>query len=176
MYPLLLFCWKFESMWVWNSNARFWRFSAMWRSVGVVVDGGWVAVWGERMEKLPSLHPQAWILTFPPSLFFVLHFFFLVSHGCPCMCPYFEVWLVFFSHSGYTLTSSSKCDNLSDSSHSEISSRSSIVSNGSVDSMSAAGQDERCSTHSLAVPEPTGALEKTDHPSGISDHSQLAHG
>ncbi|XP_028631700.1 rap guanine nucleotide exchange factor 6 isoform X2 [Grammomys surdaster] len=77
---------------------------------------------------------------------------------------------------GYTLTPSSKCDNLSDSSHSEISSRSSIVSNGSVDSMSAAGQDERCSTHSLAVPEPTGALEKTDHPSGISDHSQLAHG
>ncbi|NP_001239423.1 rap guanine nucleotide exchange factor 6 isoform 1 [Mus musculus] len=77
---------------------------------------------------------------------------------------------------GYTLTPSSKCDNLSDSSHSEISSRSSIVSNGSVDSMSAAGQDERCSSHSLAVPEPTGALEKTDHPSGISDHSQLAHG
>lgn len=77
---------------------------------------------------------------------------------------------------GCTLTPSSKCDNLSDSSHSEISSRSSIVSNGSVDSMSAAGQDERCSAHSLAVPEPTGAWEKTDHPSGISDHSQLAHG
>ncbi|XP_051024110.1 rap guanine nucleotide exchange factor 6 isoform X7 [Acomys russatus] len=77
---------------------------------------------------------------------------------------------------GYTLMPSAKCDNLSDSSHSEISSRSSIVSNCSVDSMSAAAQDERCSAHTLAVPEPTGALEKTDHPSGITDHSQLAHG
>ncbi|XP_052613709.1 rap guanine nucleotide exchange factor 6 isoform X7 [Peromyscus californicus insignis] len=77
---------------------------------------------------------------------------------------------------GYTLIPSAKSDNLSDSSHSEISSRSSIVSNCSADSMSAALQDERCSAHTLAVPEPTGALEKTDHPSGIRDHSQLGHG
>ncbi|XP_035146818.1 rap guanine nucleotide exchange factor 6 isoform X16 [Callithrix jacchus] len=75
-------------------------------------------------------------------------------------------------HKGYTLTPSAKSDNLSDSSHSEISSRSSIVSNCSVDSMPAALQDERCSTQALVIPESTGALEKTEHPSGIGDHSQ----
>lgn len=170
-----------ESMWFWDSNTRFWRFSAMWSSVDVVVGGGWIGYMGKGMEKLPSLQPQACILAFPPTLgLFVCclfsFIFFLGLTRLPLFVPFFEVWWVFSSHSGYTLTPSSKCDNLSDSSHSEISSRSSIVSNGSVDSMSAAGQDERCSSHSLAVPEPTGALEKTDHPSGISDHSQLAHG
>ncbi|XP_012967041.2 rap guanine nucleotide exchange factor 6 isoform X10 [Mesocricetus auratus] len=78
---------------------------------------------------------------------------------------------------GYTLIPSAKSDNFSDSSHSEISSRSSIVSNCSVDSMSAALQEERCSAHTLAVPEPTtGTLEKIDHPSGIREHSQTGHG
>ncbi|KAJ8777421.1 hypothetical protein J1605_014804 [Eschrichtius robustus] len=72
----------------------------------------------------------------------------------------------------YTLIPSAKSDNLSDSSHSEISSRSSIVSNCSVDSMSAALQDERCSSQAVAVPESTGAFEKTEHSSGIGDHSQ----
>ncbi|KAL0607750.1 Rap guanine nucleotide exchange factor 6 [Plecturocebus cupreus] len=75
-------------------------------------------------------------------------------------------------HKGYTLTPSAKYDNLSDSSHSEISSRSSIVSNCSVDSMPAALQDERCSSQALVIPESTGALEKTEHSSGIGDHSQ----
>uniref|UniRef100_A0A8C0R0J0 Rap guanine nucleotide exchange factor 6 n=1 Tax=Canis lupus dingo TaxID=286419 RepID=A0A8C0R0J0_CANLU len=77
---------------------------------------------------------------------------------------------------GYTLTPSAKSDNLSDSSHSEISSRSSIVSNCSVDSMSTALQDERCSSQAVAVPESTGPLEKTEHSSGIGDHSQLGPG
>ncbi|XP_037658170.1 rap guanine nucleotide exchange factor 6 isoform X2 [Choloepus didactylus] len=78
---------------------------------------------------------------------------------------------------GYTLTPSAKSDNLSDSSHSEISSRSSIVSNCSVDSMSAALQDERCSSQTLAVSESTGTLEKTEHhPSGTGDHSQFGPG
>ncbi|XP_058533706.1 rap guanine nucleotide exchange factor 6 isoform X3 [Ochotona princeps] len=77
---------------------------------------------------------------------------------------------------GYTLTPSAKSDNLSDSSHSEISSRSSIVSNCSVDSVSAALQDERCSSQALAVPESTRALEKTEHPSGMGDHGQLGPG
>ncbi|XP_054550411.1 rap guanine nucleotide exchange factor 6 isoform X1 [Talpa occidentalis] len=77
---------------------------------------------------------------------------------------------------GYTLIPSAKSDNLSDSSHSEISSRSSIVSNCSVDSMSAALQDERCSSQAVAVPESTGTLEKTEHSSGIGDHSQLGPG
>ncbi|XP_069932182.1 rap guanine nucleotide exchange factor 6 isoform X7 [Oryctolagus cuniculus] len=71
----------------------------------------------------------------------------------------------------YTLTPSAKSDNFSDSSHSEISSRSSIVSNCSVDSMSAALQDERCSSQVLTVPESTRTLEKTEHPSGTGDHS-----
>ncbi|XP_069447698.1 rap guanine nucleotide exchange factor 6 isoform X1 [Ovis canadensis] len=77
---------------------------------------------------------------------------------------------------GYTLIPSAKSDNLSDSSHSEISSRSSIVSNCSVDSMSTALQDERCSSQAVAVPESTGTLEKTEHSSGIGDHSQLGPG
>ncbi|XP_067852269.1 rap guanine nucleotide exchange factor 6 isoform X7 [Heptranchias perlo] len=46
-----------------------------------------------------------------------------------------------------------RIDNFSDSSHSEISSRSSIVSNCSVDSMCAAMQDERCLPPSLSVPD-----------------------
>ncbi|XP_045678734.1 rap guanine nucleotide exchange factor 6 isoform X1 [Phyllostomus hastatus] len=77
---------------------------------------------------------------------------------------------------GYALAPSAKSDNLSDSSHSEISSRSSIVSNCSADSMSAALQDERCSSQALTVPESTGALEKTEHSSGTGDHSQLGLG
>uniref|UniRef100_A0A8D0ZX22 Rap guanine nucleotide exchange factor 6 n=1 Tax=Sus scrofa TaxID=9823 RepID=A0A8D0ZX22_PIG len=77
---------------------------------------------------------------------------------------------------GYTLIPSAKSDNLSDSSHSEISSRSSIVSNCSVDSMSAALQDERCSSQAVAAPAPSGALEKAEHSSGRGDHSQLGPG
>ncbi|KAM7143295.1 rap guanine nucleotide exchange factor 6 isoform 2-T2 [Molossus nigricans] len=77
---------------------------------------------------------------------------------------------------GYILMPSAKYDNLSDSSHSEISSRSSIVSNCSVDSMSAALQDERCSSQVVTVPESTMTLEKTEHSSGTGDHSQLGPG
>lgn len=77
---------------------------------------------------------------------------------------------------GYTLLPSAKSDNLSDSSHSEISSRSSLVSNCSVDSMSAALQDDRYSSQTVAVPESIGALEKTEHPSGIGNHSQVGSG
>ncbi|XP_036879332.1 rap guanine nucleotide exchange factor 6 isoform X5 [Manis javanica] len=77
---------------------------------------------------------------------------------------------------GHTLMPSAKSDNLSDSSHSEISSRSSIVSNCSVDSMSAALQDERCSSQAVAVPESSGASEKTEPSSGVGDHSQLGPG
>uniref|UniRef100_A0A4X1UMB7 Rap guanine nucleotide exchange factor 6 n=2 Tax=Sus scrofa TaxID=9823 RepID=A0A4X1UMB7_PIG len=77
---------------------------------------------------------------------------------------------------GYTLIPSAKSDNLSDSSHSEISSRSSIVSNCSVDSMSAALQDERCSSQAVAAPAPSGASEKAEHSSGRGDHSQLGPG
>ncbi|XP_012617545.1 rap guanine nucleotide exchange factor 6 isoform X6 [Microcebus murinus] len=77
---------------------------------------------------------------------------------------------------GYTLTPSAKSDNLSDSSHSEISSRSSIVSNCSVDSMSAALQDDRCPSQAPAAPESSGASEKTEHSSGMGDHGQLGPG
>ncbi|XP_054550417.1 rap guanine nucleotide exchange factor 6 isoform X5 [Talpa occidentalis] len=37
-------------------------------------------------------------------------------------------------------------------------------------------QDERCSSQAVAVPESTGTLEKTEHSSGIGDHSQLGPG
>lgn len=50
------------------------------------------------------------------------------------------------------------------------------MSNCSVDSMSAALQDERCSSQAVAVPESTGALEKTEHSSGAGDHSHLSPG
>ncbi|XP_063148392.1 rap guanine nucleotide exchange factor 6 isoform X2 [Candoia aspera] len=52
---------------------------------------------------------------------------------------------------GYALIPSAKSENFSDSSHSEISSRSSIVSNCSADSMSAALQDERCLPQTMVM-------------------------
>ncbi|KAM4675109.1 rap guanine nucleotide exchange factor 6 [Discoglossus pictus] len=66
---------------------------------------------------------------------------------------------------GYALLPSTKSDNFSDSSHSEISSRSSIVSNCSADSMSAALQDERYSSHSHIM-DSLGTAERKDihHP------------
>ncbi|XP_004609893.2 rap guanine nucleotide exchange factor 6 isoform X3 [Sorex araneus] len=77
---------------------------------------------------------------------------------------------------GYSLIPSAKSDNLSDSSHSEISSRSSLVSNCSVDSMSAALQDDRCSSQTGAVPESAGGLEKAEHSLGIGNHSHVGSG
>ncbi|XP_042544732.1 rap guanine nucleotide exchange factor 6 isoform X3 [Dipodomys spectabilis] len=77
---------------------------------------------------------------------------------------------------GYTLLPSAKSDNLSESSHSEISSRSSIVSNCSVDSMSAALPDERGLSQPLTGPEFSAPLEKADPPLGIGEHSQLGSG
>ncbi|XP_016052581.1 PREDICTED: rap guanine nucleotide exchange factor 6 isoform X3 [Miniopterus natalensis] len=37
-------------------------------------------------------------------------------------------------------------------------------------------QDERCSSQAVAVPDSTGPLEKTEHPSGTGDHSHLGPG
>ncbi|KAJ7409201.1 Rap guanine nucleotide exchange factor 2 [Willisornis vidua] len=54
---------------------------------------------------------------------------------------------------GYTLAPSSTVDNFSDSGHSEISSRSSIVSNSSFDSMPVALHDERRQRHSVSIVE-----------------------
>ncbi|XP_036380052.1 rap guanine nucleotide exchange factor 6-like isoform X1 [Megalops cyprinoides] len=54
---------------------------------------------------------------------------------------------------GYTLMPAGKSDNLSDSSHSEISSRSSIVSNCSVDSMPVPGVEERCPSKPSCPPD-----------------------
>lgn len=72
---------------------------------------------------------------------------------------------------GYALIPSTKSDNFSDSSHSEISSRSSIVSNCSVDSMSAALQDERSLSQSLIVVDSSGA-ERKEHPQALTDYGQ----
>uniref|UniRef100_A0A8B9FZ66 Rap guanine nucleotide exchange factor 6 n=1 Tax=Amazona collaria TaxID=241587 RepID=A0A8B9FZ66_9PSIT len=72
---------------------------------------------------------------------------------------------------GYALIPSTKSDNFSDSSHSEISSRSSIVSNCSVDSMSAALQDERSLSQSLIVVD-SGGPERKEHPQPLADYSQ----
>uniref|UniRef100_A0A8C8J6J4 Rap guanine nucleotide exchange factor (GEF) 6 n=1 Tax=Oncorhynchus tshawytscha TaxID=74940 RepID=A0A8C8J6J4_ONCTS len=69
------------------------------------------------------------------------------------------------SFTGYALMPAVKSDNLSDSSHSEISSRSSIVSNCSVDSMPAGPAEERQGTK---------ARDTTETP-GITMHS-LARG
>ncbi|XP_051834171.1 rap guanine nucleotide exchange factor 6 isoform X4 [Antechinus flavipes] len=73
---------------------------------------------------------------------------------------------------GYTHIPSVKSENFSDSSHSEISSRSSIVSNCSVDSMSAALQEDRCLPQSFSGMDSVGAAEKKDHPSMTTDHNQ----
>uniref|UniRef100_A0A4W3H5P4 Rap guanine nucleotide exchange factor 6 n=1 Tax=Callorhinchus milii TaxID=7868 RepID=A0A4W3H5P4_CALMI len=53
----------------------------------------------------------------------------------------------------FNLAPITRTDNFSDSSHSEISSRSSIVSNCSVDSMCATTQDERCFHPSIDIPD-----------------------
>nr|XP_054498663.1 rap guanine nucleotide exchange factor 6 isoform X10 [Agelaius phoeniceus] len=71
----------------------------------------------------------------------------------------------------YALIPSTKSDNFSDSSHSEISSRSSIVSNCSVDSMSAALQDERALSQSLLVVD-SGGAERKEHPQALTDYGQ----
>ncbi|XP_068947924.1 rap guanine nucleotide exchange factor 6 isoform X7 [Petaurus breviceps papuanus] len=73
---------------------------------------------------------------------------------------------------GYAHMPSAKSENFSDSSHSEISSRSSIVSNCSVDSMSAALQEERCLPQSLSGMDSVGAVEKKEQPPVTADHSQ----
>uniref|UniRef100_A0A8C4W7N6 Rap guanine nucleotide exchange factor 6 n=1 Tax=Gopherus evgoodei TaxID=1825980 RepID=A0A8C4W7N6_9SAUR len=73
---------------------------------------------------------------------------------------------------GYALIPSTKSDNFSDSSHSEISSRSSIVSNCSADSMSAALQDERCLPQSLIVMDSAGGVERKDVPQPSAEYSQ----
>ncbi|XP_074849217.1 rap guanine nucleotide exchange factor 2 isoform X7 [Carettochelys insculpta] len=54
---------------------------------------------------------------------------------------------------GYTLAPSGTVDNFSDSGHSEISSRSSIVSNSSFDSMPVSLHDERTQRHSVSIVE-----------------------
>uniref|UniRef100_A0A8C8SCW6 Rap guanine nucleotide exchange factor 6 n=1 Tax=Pelusios castaneus TaxID=367368 RepID=A0A8C8SCW6_9SAUR len=73
---------------------------------------------------------------------------------------------------GYALIPSTKSDNFSDSSHSEISSRSSIVSNCSADSMSAALQDERCLPQSLTVVDSVGVAERKEAPQPLAEYSQ----
>uniref|UniRef100_A0A8C8S813 Rap guanine nucleotide exchange factor 6 n=1 Tax=Pelusios castaneus TaxID=367368 RepID=A0A8C8S813_9SAUR len=75
-------------------------------------------------------------------------------------------------HKGYALIPSTKSDNFSDSSHSEISSRSSIVSNCSADSMSAALQDERCLPQSLTVVDSVGVAERKEAPQPLAEYSQ----
>ncbi|KAL2095138.1 hypothetical protein ACEWY4_009857 [Coilia grayii] len=67
---------------------------------------------------------------------------------------------------GYALMPAGKLD-LSDSSHSEISSRSSIVSNSSVDSMPTAAPEDRGATRPASQPEPS-----THTPLPTPDHSQ----
>ncbi|KAG8135048.1 putative Rap guanine nucleotide exchange factor 2 protein [Naja naja] len=63
----------------------------------------------------------------------------------------------------YMLAPSGTVDNFSDSGHSEISSRSSIVSNSSFDSMSGSLQDERRQRHSVSIVETNlGHCQKTE--------------
>uniref|UniRef100_A0A8B9ZKF3 Rap guanine nucleotide exchange factor 6 n=1 Tax=Anas platyrhynchos TaxID=8839 RepID=A0A8B9ZKF3_ANAPL len=89
---------------------------------------------------------------------------------CASSVDLFDV--LFSSPLGYALIPSTKSDNFSDSSHSEISSRSSIVSNCSVDSMSAALQDERGLSQSLTVVDAAGA-DRKEHPQPLTDYGQL---
>ncbi|XP_043917992.1 rap guanine nucleotide exchange factor 2 isoform X3 [Protopterus annectens] len=63
---------------------------------------------------------------------------------------------------GYMLPPSGTMDNFSDSGHSEISSRSSIVSNSSFDSMSVPAPDERRQRHSFSVLDTGLGIGKSD--------------
>uniref|UniRef100_A0A8B9VHW3 Rap guanine nucleotide exchange factor 6 n=1 Tax=Anas zonorhyncha TaxID=75864 RepID=A0A8B9VHW3_9AVES len=88
-----------------------------------------------------------------------------------CASSVLTVCSVWVSSLCYALIPSTKSDNFSDSSHSEISSRSSIVSNCSVDSMSAALQDERGLSQSLTVVDAAGA-DRKEHPQPLTDYGQ----
>ncbi|XP_060634752.2 rap guanine nucleotide exchange factor 2 isoform X4 [Anolis sagrei] len=63
---------------------------------------------------------------------------------------------------GYTLAPSGTVDNFSDSGHSEISSRSSIVSNSSFDSMPVSLHDERRQRHSVSIVETNLGVGRVD--------------
>uniref|UniRef100_A0A8C8J6B5 Rap guanine nucleotide exchange factor 6 n=1 Tax=Oncorhynchus tshawytscha TaxID=74940 RepID=A0A8C8J6B5_ONCTS len=79
------------------------------------------------------------------------------------------------SFTGYALMPAVKSDNLSDSSHSEISSRSSIVSNCSVDSMPAGPAEERQGTKARDTTETPGITMQLTHADSDCSHS-LARG
>uniref|UniRef100_A0A4W3H9Q0 Rap guanine nucleotide exchange factor 6 n=1 Tax=Callorhinchus milii TaxID=7868 RepID=A0A4W3H9Q0_CALMI len=70
----------------------------------------------------------------------------------------------------FNLAPITRTDNFSDSSHSEISSRSSIVSNCSVDSMCATTQDERCFHPSIDIPDTVEEVGGTNVPSAVNSH------
>ncbi|XP_007899466.1 rap guanine nucleotide exchange factor 6 isoform X3 [Callorhinchus milii] len=73
-------------------------------------------------------------------------------------------------HVAFNLAPITRTDNFSDSSHSEISSRSSIVSNCSVDSMCATTQDERCFHPSIDIPDTVEEVGGTNVPSAVNSH------
>uniref|UniRef100_A0A8D2CXT9 Rap guanine nucleotide exchange factor 2 n=1 Tax=Sciurus vulgaris TaxID=55149 RepID=A0A8D2CXT9_SCIVU len=65
-------------------------------------------------------------------------------------------------NAGYTLAPSGTVDNFSDSGHSEISSRSSIVSNSSFDSVPVSLHDERRQRHSVSIVETNLGVGRTE--------------
>ncbi|KAG5843302.1 hypothetical protein ANANG_G00149350 [Anguilla anguilla] len=73
---------------------------------------------------------------------------------------------------GYALMPAGKSDNLSDSSHSEISSRSSIVSNCSVDSMPILGAEERCQSKASCPQDTPAPGPAPGHAHPVADYSQ----
>uniref|UniRef100_A0A674A3T1 Rap guanine nucleotide exchange factor 6-like n=1 Tax=Salmo trutta TaxID=8032 RepID=A0A674A3T1_SALTR len=77
---------------------------------------------------------------------------------------------------GYALMPAGKSDNLSDSSHSEISSRSSIVSNCSVDSMPAGPAEERQGIKTRDTTETPGTTTQLTHANSDCSHLSLARG
>uniref|UniRef100_A0A3B3D0I4 Rap guanine nucleotide exchange factor 6 n=1 Tax=Oryzias melastigma TaxID=30732 RepID=A0A3B3D0I4_ORYME len=104
------------------------------------------------------------------------------DNGTPNFLLFHVVTYSTFFSSGYSLLPPGKADNLSDSSHSEISSRSSICS---VDSVPAPGPDERCSrtctgTSTTAPLTTTGAAvaesSAASHPHINADYSQPTRG
>uniref|UniRef100_A0A674A0I3 Rap guanine nucleotide exchange factor 6-like n=1 Tax=Salmo trutta TaxID=8032 RepID=A0A674A0I3_SALTR len=76
----------------------------------------------------------------------------------------------------YALMPAGKSDNLSDSSHSEISSRSSIVSNCSVDSMPAGPAEERQGIKTRDTTETPGTTTQLTHANSDCSHLSLARG
>lgn len=99
---LLLFCWIFESVWVWTVIPAFGSFSSVWSSVGVVwMVGEWL--YRKGMEKIAVLISSSMKTEISYYVFCPL-FFLGVSLAAPSCSPIFGLISVLFSFRLHTHT------------------------------------------------------------------------